>query len=148
MLAKMDGRNIFRENRNVWGEDVRHIFLISYASQMPVCVGSTVILVLFVQICRVNTHICRDIECCILITFHVSTELKILLRKICLKIGSMDLTGIEKDVNWDKLFSLPKDYWVEDMAETKRFLEVELGEDMPPVVHKEVLDQVERISKM
>jgi len=60
----------------------------------------------------------------------------------------MDLTGIEKDVNWDKLFSLPKDYWVEDMAETKRFLEVELGEDMPPVVHKEVLDQVERISKM
>ena len=79
--------------------------------------------------------------------FHVSIELK----NFCVNVlekGSMDLTGIEKDVNWDKLFSLPKDYWVEDMAETRRFLEVELGQDMPPVVQKEVLDQVERISKM
>lgn len=46
------------------------------------------------------------------------------------------------------MFSLPKDYWVEDIAETQKFLEVELGQDMPPAVHKEVLDQVERIKKM
>jgi len=43
---------------------------------------------------------------------------------------------------------VPKDYWVEDMAETQKFLETELGQDMPPVVHKEVLDQVERVKKM
>jgi len=77
----------------------------------------------------------------------LSTELK-KLHKMCLKIGSIDLTGIEKDVNWDKLFSLPKDYWVEDMAETRKFLEVELGQDMPPVIQKEVLDQVQRINNM
>jgi len=67
---------------------------------------------------------------------------------ICACVGSIDLTGIEKEVNWDKMFSLPKDYWVEDIAETQKFLEVELGQDMPPAVHKEVLDQVERIKKM
>jgi len=67
---------------------------------------------------------------------------------MCLNTGSMDLTNIEKDIKWDELFSVPKDYWVEDMAETQKFLETELGQDMPPVVHKEVLDQVERVKKM
>jgi len=58
------------------------------------------------------------------------------------------MTGIEKDVDWDKLFSLPKDYWVEDIAETRHFLETELGQDMPPVVLKELLEQQQRIANM
>ena len=66
---------------------------------------------------------------------------------ICLKTGSIDLSGLG-DVKWDELFSLPKDYWIEDMAETRSFLETELGEDLPKVVHKEVLDQQERVKKM
>jgi len=62
--------------------------------------------------------------------------------------GSIDLTGIEKEVDWDALFKLPKDYWVEDMAETRKFLETELGQDMPPAVLKEVLDQQQRVANM
>jgi len=65
-----------------------------------------------------------------------------------LKTGSIDLTGIEKDINWDALFSVPKDYWVEDMAETRKFLEMELGSDMPPEVLKEVLEQQKRVQNM
>ena len=65
-----------------------------------------------------------------------------------LVVGTIDLTGIEKTVHWDELFSLPKDYWIEDMAETRRFLEVELGQDMPPLVQKEINEQEERIKKM
>ena len=68
--------------------------------------------------------------------------------KICLKTGTIDLTGIEKSVDWDKMFSLPKDYWVEDIAETRKFLETELGHDMPPVVQKELLEQQKRIQDM
>jgi len=67
---------------------------------------------------------------------------------MCLKTGAIDLTGIEKDVDFDKLFSVPKDYWIEDMAETRKFLEVELGQDMPPPVLKEVLEQQERVKNM
>lgn len=62
--------------------------------------------------------------------------------------GVIDVSGLDKSVDMDELFSLPKAYWVEDMAETQRFLDVELGEDMPPVVWKEVLDQVERVKNM
>lgn len=63
------------------------------------------------------------------------------------KKGSIDVSGLG-DIKWDELFSVPKDYWVEDMAETKHFLETELGQDMPPEVHKQVLEQVERVKKM
>jgi len=66
---------------------------------------------------------------------------------MCLKTGSIDVSGLG-DIKWDELFSVPKDYWVEDMAETKHFLETELGQDMPPEVHKQVLEQVERVKKM
>lgn len=34
---------------------------------------------------------------------------------------SMHLEGIEP-IDWNELFSLPKDYWVEDMKETRQFL--------------------------
>jgi len=51
-------------------------------------------------------------------------------------------------VHWDELFSVPKDYWVEDIAETRKFLEVELGQDMPPAIQKEVVDQEKRIKNM
>jgi len=67
---------------------------------------------------------------------------------LLLVVGTIDLTGIEKTVHWDELFSLPKDYWIEDMAETRRFLEVELGQDMPPLVQKEINEQEERIKNM
>jgi len=46
------------------------------------------------------------------------------------------------------MFTLPKDYWVEDVAETRHFLETELGQDMPAVVQKELLDQQKRIQNM
>jgi len=65
-----------------------------------------------------------------------------------LKTGTIDLSGIEKSVDWDKMFSLPKDYWVEDIAETRHFLETELGHDMPAVVQKELLEQQKRIQDM
>lgn len=39
-----------------------------------------------------------------------------------LLIGSIDLIGLG-DIKWDELFSLFKYYWLDDMRESKRFLE-------------------------
>jgi phosphoenolpyruvate carboxykinase (GTP) len=64
------------------------------------------------------------------------------------KKGSIDLSGIEDQVHWDELFSVPKDYWLDDISETRKFLEVELGLDMPPVVEAELVAQEERIKAM
>jgi phosphoenolpyruvate carboxykinase (GTP) len=51
-------------------------------------------------------------------------------------------------VHWDELFSLPKDYWLEDITETRKFLEVEVGLDLPAEIEKELVAQEERIKAM
>jgi len=64
------------------------------------------------------------------------------------KKGTIDITGIEDQVHWDELFTLPKDYWVEDIVETRKFLEVEVGLDLPPVIEQQLVEQEERIKAM
>jgi len=60
--------------------------------------------------------------------------------------GSIKTEGI--NINWDDIFTLPKDYWVDDIKETKKFLETEVGDDMPKAL-KEQLEKIEqRINKM
>jgi len=63
------------------------------------------------------------------------------------KQGSMNLDGLG-EVNWDELFSLPADYHVEDIAETRQFLEDQVGEDIPAPVRKQLEDQAKRIQEM
>lgn len=62
--------------------------------------------------------------------------------------GSINLDGIEDKVHWDELLSLPKDYWMEDIKETRKFLEVEVGEDLPVEIENQLIQQEERIKQM
>ncbi|ESO06398.1 hypothetical protein HELRODRAFT_106117 [Helobdella robusta] len=62
--------------------------------------------------------------------------------------GAIDISGIEDQVHWDELFSLPKDYWLEDAKETRQFLEVEVGDDLPAEIEKQLVEQEKRIAAM
>lgn len=64
------------------------------------------------------------------------------------KKGSIDLTGIENKVSWDEMFTLPKEYWQNDIRETIEFLDTEVGDDLPPRLRQELNEQQERINKM
>jgi phosphoenolpyruvate carboxykinase (GTP) len=64
------------------------------------------------------------------------------------KKGSINLTGIEDKVHWDELFTLPKDYWLEDHAETSKFLDAECGDDLPPVIRQQLEQQAERLKTL
>ena len=46
------------------------------------------------------------------------------------------------EINEQELFSLPKDYWLDDTRESRRFLEDQVGCDTPPVIFK-LLEQQE-----
>lgn len=46
-------------------------------------------------------------------------------------------------VDWDALFALPRDYWLKDIAETRKYLEEQVGEDLPQVIRRE-LDELEK----
>jgi len=62
--------------------------------------------------------------------------------------GSINLNGLEDRVDWDKLFSLPKDYWLQDIAETRKFFEEQVGCDLPAEIARQLTLQEARIAAM
>jgi len=61
--------------------------------------------------------------------------------------GTINMEGLPA-VNWEKLFSLPKDYWAEDIMETKKFLDEQVGCDLPKTIVDELNSQEARIAAM
>jgi len=62
--------------------------------------------------------------------------------------GSINVSGMGAKVNWDELFSLPKEYWCEDMEETRKFLEEQVGCDLPVALAQQLDDQQARVMAM
>ncbi|KAK3086764.1 hypothetical protein FSP39_022948 [Pinctada imbricata] len=62
------------------------------------------------------------------------------------KKGSLNLDKID-NLDWKELFSLPKPYWLDDMRESIRFLEDQVGCDVPQVVMDELNAQQKRIEQ-
>jgi len=63
------------------------------------------------------------------------------------KAGSINTSGLG-EVDMKELFSIPKDYWMEDIRETRRFFEEQVGEDLPPQIHSELAKQQQRIDSI
>ena len=61
--------------------------------------------------------------------------------------GSINLNGLAK-IDWTQLFSLPKQYWKEDIAETMKFLDEQVGDDLPAAVVEQLHQQKTRILAM
>lgn len=57
---------------------------------------------------------------------------------------SFNLTNLG-DLKWDELFSIPKYYWLDDIRESKRFLEDQVGTDVPQVIWDELDEQEKRL---
>ncbi|CAF3286340.1 unnamed protein product [Rotaria socialis] len=62
------------------------------------------------------------------------------------KKGSINLDGL--DINWEKLLSIPKDYWTGDIEETLTWLDGQLGDDLPQDIRAEIQKQKDRISQL
>ena len=58
----------------------------------------------------------------------------------------MNLEGL--NVDWKKLFSLPKHYWEDDMIESISFLKNQVGGDLPERIKAELQEQTKRIDCM
>ena len=58
--------------------------------------------------------------------------------------GSLNLDGLS-EVNWDELMSVPGEYWKDDAKEVRKFLEEQVGPDLPAPVRKEMDEQEARI---
>ncbi|EYC36111.1 hypothetical protein Y032_0933g3103 [Ancylostoma ceylanicum] len=58
------------------------------------------------------------------------------------KRGSVNLDGLPR-VDWTELMSIPKQYWEEDVEESKHFIQSQVGPDLP----KPIADQLEALEK-
>ncbi|XP_015268990.1 PREDICTED: phosphoenolpyruvate carboxykinase [GTP], mitochondrial [Gekko japonicus] len=63
------------------------------------------------------------------------------------KDGALDLTGLKK-VDYRELFSLPKEFWEQEVREVRQYLTEQVNEDLPKEVMKELAAQEKRINKM
>lgn len=59
------------------------------------------------------------------------------------KKGTINMDGLNTD--WDSIFSLPKDYLLEDVDETSKYLEDQVGQDLPQTIRDCIKQQKERI---
>jgi phosphoenolpyruvate carboxykinase (GTP) len=65
------------------------------------------------------------------------------------KKGSMNMDNLPGgEVDWDELFSLPKDYWTADVAETRKYFHDQVGSDMPKKVLEQLDDMEARFQKL
>jgi len=62
------------------------------------------------------------------------------------KKDSINLQGL--DVNWDKLMSIPKQYWTADIDETLSWLDGQLGDDLPQDIRTQIEQQKQRLSQL
>lgn len=60
------------------------------------------------------------------------------------KKDSINLQGLV--VDWDKLMSVPHDYWANDIEETLKWLDEQLGEDLPQDIRDQIQQQKERLN--
>ena len=62
--------------------------------------------------------------------------------------GSVDLKGLLEEVDWQKLFSLPRDFWIAEVEELKGWLDQELSVDMPDVIREQMLLLEQRVKNL
>ncbi|XP_066483729.1 phosphoenolpyruvate carboxykinase [GTP], mitochondrial [Tiliqua scincoides] len=63
------------------------------------------------------------------------------------KDGALDLSGLTK-VNHQELFSLPKEFWEQEVREVRQYLTEQVNEDLPKEVMKELEALEKRVKKM
>ena len=62
------------------------------------------------------------------------------------KKGAINMDGL--NCNWDAIFGLEKKYLLEDIEETTKFLDDQVGPDLPKAIKEELADQLNRIKAM
>uniref|UniRef100_A0A1I7VI30 PEPCK_GTP domain-containing protein n=1 Tax=Loa loa TaxID=7209 RepID=A0A1I7VI30_LOALO len=63
------------------------------------------------------------------------------------KENSLNLEGLQ-NINIKELLSIPKQYWVEDIEEIKKFMEEQVGSDLPQEIQIEMAEQFKRIAAL
>lgn len=62
------------------------------------------------------------------------------------KAGSIDLSGLESEVDMNALFELPKEFWEAEVKELGTYFEEQVGEDLPVKIRQELSKLQSRVN--
>lgn len=62
--------------------------------------------------------------------------------------SALNLTGLQSSVDLQKLFSLPKDFWLEEVEELQSYFDNQVGDDLPTEISNQLNMLRERIHTM
>lgn len=61
---------------------------------------------------------------------------------------SLNLDGLEENVDIEALFDLPKQFWIDEIAAFRKYLDEQVGEDVPKNIHDEIRKLETRVNDM
>ncbi|XP_060526735.1 phosphoenolpyruvate carboxykinase [GTP]-like isoform X2 [Cylas formicarius] len=64
------------------------------------------------------------------------------------KPGSLNLTGLKEDVNTDELFSIPKDFWREEVFAIEKYFQEQVGLELPEEIRQQLKALKKRVDTM
>lgn len=64
------------------------------------------------------------------------------------KANSLNLDGLKENVNVSELFSLPKEFWSEEVYAIEKYFTEQVGNDLPNEISQELADLRKRVSAM
>lgn len=62
--------------------------------------------------------------------------------------NQLNLEGMTSSVNLAELFSLPKDFWTQEVEEIRKYFESQIGSDLPAAIYNELEQLKQRIAAM
>lgn len=62
--------------------------------------------------------------------------------------GDLNFKNMKVNINYKELFSLPKEFWLEEVAEIRNYFESQVGSDLPGDIYNELNKLKERIEKI
>ncbi|KAH8418694.1 hypothetical protein KR222_010948, partial [Zaprionus bogoriensis] len=62
--------------------------------------------------------------------------------------GELNLAGMKEQIDVKQLFSLPKDFWSQEVKDIRNYFESQVGNDLPPSIYAELDKLSERVAAL
>lgn len=64
------------------------------------------------------------------------------------KAGSINMSGLKEPISWEELFSLPKEFWREEVENLEQYFGDQFGNDLPNALWEEVHKLKQRVDML
>jgi len=64
------------------------------------------------------------------------------------KAGTINMDGLTDPVDWEQLFSMPKSFWEEEIANLEQYFSDQFGHDLPNAIGEQLNNLKQRVSQM